>query len=255
MSLWRHWTEILPHSALLHSAVTHCAILLHSTLVYPTPLYSALPSRILLKICPIFFFLLLLLLPLFFFLFYSFSLSSLIAVSFSSLRYLGLHLNKKYASGPFFFMLPLPLGVAYFWHYCDARFKKTSLVIEFTPCPSSHGNDILAAEDRRGFDEVADTSNRPSGLSSCCLLSSNIISSYLVLFHLIYLISSHLIVTFLDSPFHLISSFSFAMCTVYGIPFNRHVATYHLISYHLHFAELHRDINALLCCTALHHIN
>ena len=156
---------------------------------YTTPLYSALPSRILLKVCPIFFFVLLL--PLCFFLFYSFSLSSPIAVSLSSLRYLGLHLNKKYASGPFFFMLPLPLGVAYFWHYCDARFKKTSLVIEFTPCLSSHGHDVLTDEDRRGFDEVADTSNRPSGLSSRGLLSSNIISSYLVLFHLIYLISSY----------------------------------------------------------------
>ena len=180
---------------------------------YTTPLYSALPSRILLKVCPIFFFLLLL--PLCFFLFYSFSfssfffffsfsfsffsssfsfssflfysfsLSSPIAVSLSSLRYLGLHLNKKYASGPFFFMLPLPLGVAYFWHYCDARFKKTSLVIEFTPCLSSHGHDVLTAEHRRGSNEVADTSNRPSGLSSCCLLSSNIISS-----HLSYLILS-----------------------------------------------------------------
>ena len=45
-----------------------------------------------------------------------------------SLRYLGLHLERRYGSGPFFFMLPLPFGVAYFWHFCDSRFKKTSMV-------------------------------------------------------------------------------------------------------------------------------
>ena len=84
----------------------------------------------------------------------------------------------------------------------------------------------------------------------------------LIEYNFISFILSHLIVTFLDSPFlsHLvmctifISSF-LSMCTVLGILFNRHVATYHLISYHLHFAELHRVIDALLCCTALHHIN
>lgn len=61
------------------------------------------------------------------FLFFFFSLCLHPSVLWGN-RYLGLQIGNKYASGPFFFLLPLPFGIAYFWHFCDARFNKTSMV-------------------------------------------------------------------------------------------------------------------------------
>lgn len=61
------------------------------------------------------------------------SLIALLFATVSLLGYLGLHIADEFhtARGPFFFLLPLPFGIAYFWHYCDARFKKTSMDLSF----------------------------------------------------------------------------------------------------------------------------
>jgi calcium permeable stress-gated cation channel len=56
---------------------------------------------------------------------------SLVALMFAILTllgYLGLRIGKDYARGPFFFLLPVPFGIIYFWRYVDNRFKKTSMV-------------------------------------------------------------------------------------------------------------------------------
>lgn len=45
--------------------------------------------------------------------------ASLALIAFFSLSYI-----NQDAQGPFYAMLPLPLGIVYFWHYCDSMFKK-----------------------------------------------------------------------------------------------------------------------------------
>lgn len=52
------------------------------------------------------------------------SLVELLFAAASLLAYLSLHMKKAYSSGPFFFLLPLPLGIVYFWRYCDSIFQK-----------------------------------------------------------------------------------------------------------------------------------
>jgi len=59
------------------------------------------------------------------------SLIALLFASFTLLALLGLKIDKPYARGPFFFLLPMPFGILYFWHYCDVKFKKTSLNLSF----------------------------------------------------------------------------------------------------------------------------
>lgn len=55
------------------------------------------------------------------------SLISLIFASITLLGYLSLELNESYYAGPFYFMLPLPFSIMYFWRYCDNKFRKASM--------------------------------------------------------------------------------------------------------------------------------
>jgi hypothetical protein len=60
---------------------------------------------------------------------------SLITLGFASvalLSYLSLQLNTDaMMGGPFFFLLPLPVCIAYFGHYCDLKFKKPSMNLSY----------------------------------------------------------------------------------------------------------------------------
>lgn len=55
------------------------------------------------------------------------SLVSLIFASITLLGYLSLELGESYYAGPFYFMLPLPFALIYFWIYCDNKFRKASM--------------------------------------------------------------------------------------------------------------------------------
>ena len=59
---------------------------------------------------------------------FSRSLIALLFAAFTLLGYLSLELNQTYLAGPFYFLLPLPLSIIYFWHYCEAKFKAPSMV-------------------------------------------------------------------------------------------------------------------------------
>lgn len=65
------------------------------------------------------------------FMWYAVFARSLVALLFAVctlLGYLALDLNNSYYAGPFFFLLPLPFCIFYFWNYCEGKFKKQSLV-------------------------------------------------------------------------------------------------------------------------------
>lgn len=65
------------------------------------------------------------------FMWYAVFTRSLVALLFASLTlltYLSLELQQTYFAGPFFFLLPLPLCIVYFWTYCEGKFKKQSMV-------------------------------------------------------------------------------------------------------------------------------
>lgn len=55
---------------------------------------------------------------------------SLIALLFSSFTLLACFAVNadSIGSGPFFMTVPLPIGILYFWHYCDSTLKKNSMV-------------------------------------------------------------------------------------------------------------------------------
>ena len=55
---------------------------------------------------------------------FNFSLIGLLFATATLLGYLGLHFKDTYSSGPFFFLLPLPVCIIYFWNLCDHKFKK-----------------------------------------------------------------------------------------------------------------------------------
>ena len=59
---------------------------------------------------------------------FSRSLIALLFAAFTLLGYLSLELNQTYLAGPFYFLLPLPFSIIYFWHYCEAKFKAPSMV-------------------------------------------------------------------------------------------------------------------------------
>ena len=59
---------------------------------------------------------------------FSRSLIALLFAAFTLLGYLSLELNQTYLAGPFYFLLPLPFSIVYFWHYCEAKFKLPSMV-------------------------------------------------------------------------------------------------------------------------------
>eukprot|EP01041_Mallomonas_annulata_P001720 gene1721-3331_t len=61
---------------------------------------------------------------------------SMIALTFAAatlLGYLSLQLKNTYFAGPFYAIIPLPFCIAYFWRYCDRKFKtpSMSLTLEF----------------------------------------------------------------------------------------------------------------------------
>lgn len=55
------------------------------------------------------------------------SLISLLFASFTLLALFAINQNQI-GTGPFIVCLPLPPGIIYFWYYCHAVFKKSSLV-------------------------------------------------------------------------------------------------------------------------------
>ena len=59
------------------------------------------------------------------------SLISLFFASLTLLGYLSVQLSETYFAGPFFFFLPLPWCILYFWHYCNLKFEKVSKNLSF----------------------------------------------------------------------------------------------------------------------------
>jgi len=59
------------------------------------------------------------------------SLISLLFAVATVLGDLSLQFQESYFAGPFYFFLPLPLFIIYFWHFCDAKFKKPSMNLSF----------------------------------------------------------------------------------------------------------------------------
>lgn len=62
---------------------------------------------------------------------------SLIALLFAItvlIAYFSLDLRQSYMYGPFLCLLPLPLVVVYFWHYCDVLFKKKMVSVSLSFC-------------------------------------------------------------------------------------------------------------------------
>ncbi len=55
------------------------------------------------------------------------SLIGLLLASLILLAFLSIHVPSVF-SGPFLLSIPLPVGIFYFWHHCDAKFKKSSMV-------------------------------------------------------------------------------------------------------------------------------
>jgi hypothetical protein len=76
------------------------------------------------------------------------SIVALIFASLTTLAYLGLELNDTYFAGPFYFLLPLPFGLMYFWYYCDSKFRQISLHL---PLNLSKGIDQRTVEDKRNY--------------------------------------------------------------------------------------------------------
>jgi hypothetical protein len=65
------------------------------------------------------------------FMWYDVFTRSLVALLFASvtlLGYLSLELQQSYYAGPFWFLVPLPIGIIYFWRYTEDKFKKQSMV-------------------------------------------------------------------------------------------------------------------------------
>lgn len=58
-------------------------------------------------------------------------LIALIFAAVTLLAFLAVHTND-FTTGPFIVCLPLPFGLMYFWHYCDNKFKKTSMDLSFS---------------------------------------------------------------------------------------------------------------------------
>jgi hypothetical protein len=59
--------------------------------------------------------------------FYAVFNRSMVGILFASIvmiAYFGMDLSQSYHWGPFFFLMPLPVGLLYFWHYCDSLFSK-----------------------------------------------------------------------------------------------------------------------------------
>jgi len=59
---------------------------------------------------------------------FSRTMISLIFATLTLLGYLSLQLRDSLQSGPFYAMIPLPFCIAYFWYYCDHKFKRPSTV-------------------------------------------------------------------------------------------------------------------------------
>lgn len=59
------------------------------------------------------------------------SLISLMFAILTLLGYLSLQLHETYFAGPFYFLLPLPTCIWYFWYYCEHKFKKASMNLSF----------------------------------------------------------------------------------------------------------------------------
>jgi calcium permeable stress-gated cation channel len=59
---------------------------------------------------------------------FNYTMVAFLFAAVTLLGFFGVHMSDM-SPGPFFFTLPLPVAISYFWHYCDSRFKKTSMVL------------------------------------------------------------------------------------------------------------------------------
>eukprot|EP00597_Dinobryon_sp_UTEXLB2267_P009397 CAMPEP_0170086304 /NCGR_PEP_ID=MMETSP0019_2-20121128/21018_1 /TAXON_ID=98059 /ORGANISM="Dinobryon sp., Strain UTEXLB2267" /LENGTH=640 /DNA_ID=CAMNT_0010303293 /DNA_START=83 /DNA_END=2005 /DNA_ORIENTATION=+ len=62
---------------------------------------------------------------------FRYSLVVMIFGSFSVLGYLALQLGDPTKAGPFYFLVPLPFCIMYFGHYCNNKFKKSSMNLSY----------------------------------------------------------------------------------------------------------------------------
>jgi len=62
---------------------------------------------------------------------FRYSLVVMIFGSFSVLGYLALQLGDATKAGPFYFLVPLPFCIMYFGHYCNSKFKKSSMNLSY----------------------------------------------------------------------------------------------------------------------------
>lgn len=80
---------------------------------------------------------------------------ALLFASITLLGYLFLQIDDAYLAGPFWFLLPLPVAIVYFWYYCDGKYKRQSLELAFGYAKTiDHATD-LAAESGRSRPQVS----------------------------------------------------------------------------------------------------
>ena len=86
------------------------------------------------------------------FMWYAVFTRSVVAIFFASitlLGYLSLHMSDPFLGGPFWFLLPLPPAIVYFWYYCDAKYKRQSMELAFGYAKTIDHSSDLAGESGR----------------------------------------------------------------------------------------------------------
>jgi len=56
------------------------------------------------------------------------SLIALLFAALTLLSFFSIHMDNIASKGPFLFTIPLPIGIVYFWHFVDDKFRDTSVV-------------------------------------------------------------------------------------------------------------------------------
>lgn len=74
------------------------------------------------------------------------SLIALLFASLTLLAFFSVHMDEIASKGPFLFTLPLPVGILYFWHFVDERFKKTSMDLSFSSAKKIDNRNDLRKE-------------------------------------------------------------------------------------------------------------
>ena len=86
------------------------------------------------------------------FMWYAVFARSVVALLFASitlLGYLSLQMQDVFLGWPFWFTLPLPPAIVYFWYYCDAKYKRQSMELAFGYAKTIDHSSDLAAESGR----------------------------------------------------------------------------------------------------------